>query len=64
MAFSDLNDYGPEKNQTYRYILVLIDSFSKFGWCNHLERKIAKTIKDFFEKKIDFSSKKPDLIES
>ena len=27
----DLNDYGPKKNKYYRYVLVIIDNFSKFG---------------------------------
>ena len=27
----DLKDYGPEKNRVYRYILVIIDNFRKFG---------------------------------
>ena len=28
----DLKDYGPENNRGYRYILVVVDSSSKFGW--------------------------------
>ena len=28
----DLKVYGPENNRNYRYVLVVIDSFSKFGW--------------------------------
>ena len=31
-AILDLNDYGPEKNKGYRYIIVVMDNFSKFGW--------------------------------
>ena len=27
----DLKDYGPENNRGYRYVLVVIDIFSKFG---------------------------------
>ena len=27
----DLKDYGPETNRGYRYVLVVIDTFSKFG---------------------------------
>ena len=27
----DLKDYGPENNRGYRYLLVIIDNFSKFG---------------------------------
>ena len=29
---SDMNDYGPKNNSGYRYKLVVIDNFSKFGW--------------------------------
>ena len=28
----DLKDYRPENNRGYRYVLVVIDSFSKFVW--------------------------------
>ena len=27
----DLKDYGPEYNRNYRYVLVVINNFSKFG---------------------------------
>ena len=27
----DLKEYGPEHNRGYRYVLVIIDNFSKFG---------------------------------
>ena len=33
----DLKDYGPENNKNYRYVLVTIDNFSKFGWTVHLK---------------------------
>ena len=29
---SDKEDYGPENNKNYRYVLVIKDNFSKFGW--------------------------------
>ena len=28
----DLKDYGPENNRGYRYVLVIIHNFNKFGW--------------------------------
>ena len=28
----DLKDYGPKNIREYRYVLVSIDNFSKFGW--------------------------------
>ena len=29
--FLDMNDYSPKNNRGYRYILVVVDNFSKFG---------------------------------
>ena len=43
----DLKDYGPENNRGYRYVLVTMDNFSKFGWTVPLKNKNAQTIKDF-----------------
>ena len=45
----DLKDYGSENNRRYRYVLVVIDNFSKFGWTIPLKSKNAQTIKDSFE---------------
>ena len=60
----DLKDYGPEKNRGYRYILVIIDNFSKFGWTVPLKNKNAQTIKDSFENILISSKRKRNLIES
>ena len=46
----DLKDYGPENNRGYRYVLVTIDNFSKYGWTVPLRNKNAQTIEDSFEK--------------
>ena len=43
----DLKDYGPENNRGYRYVLVVSDSFSKFGWTLPLKNKNAQNIKEF-----------------
>ena len=45
----DLKDYVHENNRGYRYVLVIIDNFSKFGWTVPLRNKNAQTIKDSFE---------------
>ena len=45
----DLKDYGPENNRGYRYVLVIINNFSKFGWTVPLKNKNAQAIKDSFE---------------
>ena len=60
----DLKDYGPKNNRGYRYILVIIDNFSKFGWITPLKNKNAQTIKDSFENILINSKRKPNLIES
>ena len=60
----DLKDYGPKNNKGYRYVLVVIDNFSKFGWKVPLKNKNAQTIKDSFENILISSKRKPNLIES
>ena len=60
----DLKDYGQENNRGYRYVLVTIDNFSKFGWTIPLKNKNAQTIKDSFENILPNSKRKPNLVES
>ena len=60
----DLKDYGPKNNRGYRYVLVIIDNFSKFGWTTPLKNKNAQTIKDSFENILISSKRKPNLIET
>ena len=60
----DLKDYGPENNRGYRYVLITIDNFSKYGWTIPLKNKNAQTIKDSFENILISSKRKPNLIES
>ena len=60
----DLKDYGPKNNRGHRYVLVIIDNLSKFGWTVPLKNKKAQTIKDSFESIIISSKRKPGLIES
>ena len=60
----DLKDYGPENNRVYRYVLVTIDNFSKFGWTSPLKNKNAQTIKDSFENILTSFKRKPNLIET
>ena len=60
----DLKDYGSENNRGYRYVLVIIDNFSKYGWTVPLKNKNAQTIKDSFEKILISSKRRPNLIES
>ena len=44
----DLNDYGPKDNRSYRFILAVIDNFSKFGWTIPLKKIYAYSITDAF----------------
>ena len=60
----DLKDYGPENNRNHRYVLVIIDNFSKFGWTIPLKNKNAQTIRDSSENILISSKRKPNLIES
>ena len=60
----DLIDYGVKNNRGYRYVLVVIDNFSKYGWTISLKNKYASTIKDSFEQIITNSKRKPNLIET
>ena len=60
----DLKDYGPKNNRGYRYVLVIIDNFSKYGFTIPLKNKNAQTIKDSFENILISSKRKPNLIES
>ena len=60
----NLKDYGPENNRNHRYVLVIIDNFSKFGWTVPLKNKNAQTIKDSFENILISSKRKPNLIET
>ena len=64
MDILDLKNYGPENNRGYRYVLILIDGFSKFGWTTALKNKSAQTIKDYFENILSSSKRKPKLIET
>ena len=60
----DMNDYGIKNNKGYRYILVVIDNFSKFGWTIPLKNKYAQSITDSFSQIIITSKRKPNLLET
>ena len=64
LGILDLKDYGPENNAYYRYVLVIIDNLSKFGWTVPLRNKKAQTMKDSFENIFSSSKRKPGLIET
>ena len=60
----DMNDYGIKNNKGYRYILVVIDNFSKFGWTIPVKNKYAQSITDAFSQIIKTSRPKPNLLET
>ena len=57
-------DYGPKNNKVYRYILVVIDNFSKFGWIIPLKNKFSQSITDAFSEIIKSSNRKPNVLET
>ena len=59
-----MNDYGIKNNKGYRYILVVVDNFSKFGWTIPLKNKYAQSITDAFSQIIKTSRRKPNLLET
>ena len=60
----DLKDHGPENSRGFRYLLVIIDNFSSFGFTITLKKKNVQTIKDFFEYILINSKRFPNLIET
>ena len=60
----DMNDYGPKNNGGYRYMLVVIDNFSKSGWAITLKNKYGHSITDAFSGIIKSSKRKPILFET
>ena len=60
----DMNEYGLKNNKGYRYILVVIDIFSKFGWTIPLKNKFSQTITEAFSEIIKSSNRKPNLLET
>ena len=60
----DIKDYCPENKRGHRYVLVIIDNFSKYGFTIPLKNRNAQIIKDSFENILMSSRRKPNLIES
>ena len=59
----DLKDYGPQSIRGYRYVLVVIDKSSEFGWAVALKSENAQTITNSFENILKSSKRKPNLKE-
>ena len=59
-----MNVYGTKNNKSYRYIFVVIDNFSIFGWTIPVKNKYAQSIADSFSQIIKTSRRKPNLLET
>ena len=57
-------DHKVSNNKTFRYIVVVIDNFSKHTWCIPLKNKISQTKKEKFSKNLTSSKRKPIKKES
>ena len=53
-----------KNNRGYRYCLIVIDNFSKYGWVIPIKNKNSQTIKDSFENILLSSKRKPNNLES
>ena len=62
--FLDIDDYGPKNNRGYRYVLVVNDNFSDFGWTIPLKNKYAQSITDTFSEIIKSSNRESNLLET
>ena len=64
MGLSELNDYGPDIMNHYRYVIVNLDNFSEFGWTFPIKNKTAQAIKEPFENIRVSLKKQLDLIDT
>ena len=60
----DMKDYGVKNKKGYRYLLVVIDIFTKFGWTIPLKNKYAQSITDALSQIVISSKRKPNLLET
>ena len=63
MDIPALNEYGPENDRACRYILVVIDNFSKLGETVPLQSKNAQSVTNSFKNILKSSKRKSKLIE-
>ena len=57
-------DYKTSNNKGYRYIVIVIDNFSKYLWAIPLKNKYSQTITNDFSNILTKSKRKPIKIES
>jgi hypothetical protein len=56
-----MSKYSKE-NKGFKYILNVIDTFSKFVWCAPLKKKTAREVSEAFEDILKKSGRKPNLL--
>ena len=61
---ADMVDYKTSNNKGLRYILILIDTFSKHSWAIPLKKKYSQTITNEFSNILATSKRKHLKIES
>lgn len=52
------------KNKGFKYILIVIDNFSKYTWGESLKKKSAEEVSDKFEKILKSSKRKPKNLQT
>ena len=61
---ADFSDYKTSNNKGFRYIFVIIDSFSKYLLCIPLKNKNSQTITNEFSNILTKSKRRPLNLES
>ena len=61
---ADLVDmqWNSRENKGYKYLLNVIDVFSKYAWSLPIKDKTGKTITDTFQKLVKTSGRKPEML--
>ena len=60
----DMIDYKISNNKRYRYIIIIIDNFSKYLWAIPLKDKNSRTITNEFSNILTTSKRSPVKLES
>ena len=63
-GWADMIDYKISNNKGFRYILVIIDNFSKFLWAIPIKNKYSQTITNEVSNILSSSKRSPLKIES
>ena len=61
---ADFSDYKTSNHKSYRYIFIIIDTFSNYLWAIPLKTKYSQTITNDFSNILSTSKRSPVKIES